>query len=174
MNSRSAASIAPRLVATVALGAAVALGATGCTFMTHQATTNVYSASDGVNIDSTGGDVVVRNAFVVATEDGAVGNFVAAFINEGSDSATVEIDVNGVQQTLQVPANERVSLGVDGDEPLLINGLNAKPGATVNVLITSGDGEAEPTAVPVLDGTLPSYSDLVPAEVQPADDATAE
>ena len=52
MNSRSAASIAPRLVAVVALGSALALGTTGCTFITHQATTIPYSASDGVNIDA--------------------------------------------------------------------------------------------------------------------------
>lgn len=162
MKSRSVASLAPRLIATVALGAAVALGTTGCTFMTHQATTISYSASDGVNFDTTGGDVVVRNAFVVASEDGSVGNLVAAFVNNGTEGATVEIDVNGVQQKLRVPAGERVSLGVDGNDPLLLEGLDAKPGTTVSALVISGDDDAEPTEIPVLDGSLASYKDLVP------------
>ena len=99
MNSRSAASIAPRLVAVIALGSALALGTTGCTFITHQATTNPYPASDGVPFDETGGDVVARNVFVVTTEDGEVGNLVGAFINEGSKTSTVDIDVAGEQLT---------------------------------------------------------------------------
>lgn len=162
MNSRSAASIAPRLIATIALGVAVALGTTGCTFITHQATTNAYSPSDGVSIDTTGGDVVVRNAFVIADEDGTVGNFVAAFVNEGDSATTVDIDVNGVQKNLRVSAGELLSLGAGGNDPLRIDGLDAKPGTTVSVLITAGDGDAEPAQVPVLDGTLEEYADLVP------------
>ncbi|MGX1792950.1 DNA modification methylase [Microbacterium sp. NPDC055312] len=162
MNSRSAASIAPRLVAVIALGSALALGTTGCTFITHQATTNPYPASDGVPFDETGGDVVARNVFVVTTEDGEVGNLVGAFINEGSKSSTVDIDVAGEQLTLRVPSEDRVSLG--GDKmPLRIENLGVKPGATVEVLIVSGDGEAIPAQVPVLDGSLDEYADLVPS-----------
>lgn len=170
MNSRSAASIAPRLVAVIALGSALALGTTGCTFITHQATTNPYPASDGVPFDETGGDVVARNVFVVTTEDGEVGNLVGAFINEGSKSSTVDIDVAGEQLTLRVPSEDRVSLG--GDKmPLRIENLDVKPGATVEVLIVSGDGEATPAQVPVLDGSLPQYADLVPA-AEPIDAAS--
>lgn len=162
MNSRPVASLAPRLVAAVALSAAVVLGTTGCTFMTHQATTIEYPASDGVNVATTGGDVVVRNAFIIADEDGTAGNLVAAFINEGDKSATLDIDVAGEQLSFRVPAGERVSLGAD-EEPLLIENLGVKPGATVEVLFVSGDGDVEPVHVPVLDGTLPEYADLVPS-----------
>ena len=161
MNSRSAASIALRLAAAIALGAALALGTTACTFITHQATTNPYPASDGVHIDQTGGDVVARNAFVVTTEDGEVGNLVGAFVNKGAKSVTADIAVNGEQLTLRVPSEERVSLGAD-ELPLRIENLNTKPGSTVEVLVVSGDGEAEPVQVPVLDGTLPYYADLAP------------
>ncbi|WP_336646482.1 DNA modification methylase [Microbacterium sp. USHLN186] len=161
MNSRSAASLAPRLVATVALGAALALGTTGCTFITYQATTNPYSPSDGVSIDSTGGEVVARNVLVITTDDGEVGNLIGAFINEGQKTSTVDIDVSGSQLTLRVPGEERISLG-GNKMPLRIENLNAQPGSTIEVLIVSGDGVAEPAQVPVLDGTLPRYADLVP------------
>lgn len=165
MNSRSAASIAPRLIATVALGAAVALGTTGCTFITHQATTNEYSPSDGVNIDETGGDIVVRNAMIIATDDGSSGNLVAAFVNQGDKSGRVDISVEGDVLTVRVPAGELVSLGADED-PLLIEDLNVAPGADVEVLFVSGDGDAVPAAVPVLDGSLPEYADLVPSIIE--------
>ncbi|UNK71781.1 DNA modification methylase [Microbacterium sp. H1-D42] len=161
MNSRSAASIAPRLIATVAIGAALALGTTGCTFLTNQSTTIPYSPSDGVSVNATGGDIIVRNALIVATEDGSAGNLVGAFINNGDKSGRINIDVAGNTLTVRVPAGERVSLGAD-EEPLLIEDLNVKPGGVVEVLFVSGDGDAEPTDVPVLDGTLPEYADLVP------------
>jgi hypothetical protein len=162
VNSRSAASIAPRLIAAIALGATVALGATGCTFITHQATTIAYPASDGVNVESTGGPVVVRNALVIATDDGSAGSLIAALINESDQGATLTVDVGGKQFDVRVPANERVSLGADED-PLLIENLDVKPGATVEILFRSGDDDAQPLQVPVLDDTLPMYKDLAPA-----------
>lgn len=161
MNSRSAASIAPRLIAALALGASVALGATGCAFITHQATLNVYPASDGVNVESTGGPIIVRNALVIATDDGSAGNLVAALINDSDKSATLTVDVAGMQFDVRVPANDRVSLGAD-EEPLLVENLDVMPGATVEMLFRSGDDDAKPLQVPVLDGTLPMYADLVP------------
>lgn len=162
MNSRSAASIAPRLIAAVALGAAVMLGTAGCTFMTPQDTAHISAVSDGVNVPSTGGPVVVRNALVVATDDGSDGNLIAALVNESDKGASVSIDVKGHQFTVRVPAGERVSLGAD-EEPLLIEGLDVKPGATVEVLFQSGGDDAEPVKIPVLDGTEPFYKDLVPS-----------
>ncbi len=162
MNSRLAASVAPRLVAVAALGAALVLGTTGCTFMTHQATTIPYSASDGVNVGSTGGPIEVRNALVIADEDGAVGNLVAALINTGDKSANLTISVADEQLSVRIPAGETFSLGGDED-PLRIDGLDSKPGSTVEMLFSSGDdAEAEPVQVPVLDGTMPYYSDLTP------------
>ena len=162
MNSRSAASLAPRLIAAVALSAAVALGTTGCTFITNQSTTIPYSPSDGVNVNETGGDIIVRNAMVIATEDGSIGNLVGVFIYEGDKSGRINVDIAGTTLTVRVPADDRVSLGADTD-PLPIENLGVKPGANVEALFVSGDGEAVPTAVPVLDGTLPEYADLAPS-----------
>lgn len=161
MNSRSVASIAPRLIAAVALGATIALGTTGCTFITPQNTMDIKNIAEGVDVASSGGPVVVRNALIVATDDGSTGNLVAALINESDKSVTVTVDIDGRQQDVRVPANERVSLGADED-PLLLENLDTKPGATVKVLFRSGDGDAEPVQVPVLDGTLPYLTDLVP------------
>jgi hypothetical protein len=149
-----------RLVATAAVGIAVALGATGCSMMAPQATTIEYSASDGVNVPESG-PLKVRNALIVANEDGTAGNLLAAIAN-GTDSAqTLTVGINGRTATVQVPARSVASLGIDAD-PLLIDGLGARPGAGVDVAFQSGDGEGVEIAVPVLDGALPQYAPFVP------------
>jgi hypothetical protein len=161
-----------RLVASAALSALVLLGATGCTFITPQSTKTEYAASDGVNVSDADGPIDVRNALVVATEDGSIGNFVAAVVNPTDEKATLTITVEGVDPlTVTVPAGGTVSLGAD-EEPLRIVGLDTKPGATVEIHFQSGDSTGVKTEVPVLDGTLPYYADLVPSEKAPTSTPT--
>lgn len=153
-----------RLVASAALSALVLLGATGCTFITPQSTEINYSASDGVNVSDSDGPLDVRNALIVANEDGTVGNLVAAVVNPTTERATLTITFAGIDPfTVTVPAGKTVSFGADGKEPLRIVGLDTKPGATVEVRFQSGDGAGDKIEVPVLDGTLPYYADLAPA-----------
>ncbi|MGS0563151.1 DNA modification methylase [Microbacterium aurugineum] len=153
-----------RLVASAALSALVLLGATGCTFITPQSTKIEYPASDGVNISDADGPIDVRNALVIATEDGSIGNFIAAVVNPTEESATLTISVgDGNDFKVTVPAGETKSLGAD-EEPLRIVGLDTKPGATVEMHFQSGDSTGVKADVPVLDGSLPYYSDLVPSE----------
>lgn len=153
-----------RLVASAALGALVLLGATGCTFISPQATTIQYSASDGVNVFDDKAPIDVRNVFVVASEDGSVGNLVAGLVNPTDEKATVTISIAGIDPfTVTVPAGDSISLGAD-EEPLRIVDLDTKPGATVEIHFQSGDSTGEKAAVPVLDGTLPYYADLAPEE----------
>nr|WP_201471406.1 DNA modification methylase [Microbacterium hydrocarbonoxydans] len=153
-----------RLVASAAISALVLLGATGCTFISPQSTKIEYSASDGVNISDSDGPLDVRNAFIVATQDGSVGNLVAAVVNPTLDKATLTITVAGLEP-IEVPvaAGETISYGGD-DEPLRIDDLDTLPGATVEIHFQSGDGAGTKADVPVLDGTLPYYADLVPSE----------
>lgn len=153
-----------RLVASAAISALVLLGATGCTFISPQSTTIEYSASDGVNVSDSDGPIDVRNAFVVATEDGSVGNFIGAVVNPTTEKATLTMTVSGVDEpfTVTVPAGKTISFGTEGEDPLRIVGLDHKPGSTVEIHFQSGDGAGTKTQIPVLDGTLPYYSDLVP------------
>ena len=153
-----------RLVASAAISALVLLGATGCTFITPQSTKIEYPASDGVNISDADGPIVVRNAFIVANEDGTVGNFVGAIVNPTQDRGTLTISLAGSESfTVTVPAGKSVSLGANED-PLRILDLDAKPGSTVEMHFQSGDSAGVKTDVPVLDGTLPYYADLVPED----------
>lgn len=153
-----------RLVASAALSALVLLGATGCTFITPQSTKIEYPASDGVNISDADGPIDVRNVLVIATEDGSIGNLIGAIVNPTDESATLTITLAGIDPlTITVPAGDKVSLGADA-EPLRIEGLDTKPGATVEMHFQSGDSTGVKAAIPVLDGSLSYYADLVPSE----------
>lgn len=156
-----------RLVASAAVSALVLLGATGCTFITPQATTIEYPSSDGVNVSDADGPLDVRNAFIVATEDGSVGNFVGAVVNPTEERATLTITIAGIAPfVVTVPAGDRVSFGAD-EEPLRIVDLDALPGSTIEIHFQSGDSTGTKAEIPVLDGSLPYYADLVPTEAKP-------
>ena len=150
-----------RLAASLIISVAVITGATGCSMISPVATKIEYSPSDGVNVPGDG-PIQVRNAFIVATEDGSTGNLVAAFVNEGDKNESISIEIDGLAPLLvKVPVGEPVSLGANAD-PLLIEGLDAMPGSTVAVYFQSGSAEGELVQVPVLDGSLSYYADLVP------------
>ena len=153
-----------RILASLSLGAVVLLSATGCASMTHQATTIAYSPSDGVNVPAPEGGaapIQVRNAVVIADEQGTDGNLAAALVNATDESATLNLEWGDQTATVRVPAGETISLGGD-DEPLLLEGIDTEAGATLSLYFQSGDTEGVVTEVPVLDGCLEHFADLVP------------
>ena len=157
-----------RLIASIAVGAAVVLGTTGCNILAPQATTIDYSASDGVNVPAASGPLDVRNALIVADKDGELGNFVAAVVNSTTQPQTLRVEVgegsSAVRASVNVPASTTLSLGdlASGVEPLRLEGIDAVPGSTVPVYFQSGDGEGALMQVPVLDGALEYLSTLAP------------
>lgn len=155
-----------RLLSSLALGAAVVLGATGCGMVAPQATTIMYSAADGVNVPAPDAPLQVRNALIVADESGENGNFVAAIVNDTSESHTLSLEFGeggtAIAKTVRVPAGTVLSLGAEGNEPLLVEGIDTPPGADIPVAFQSGDSDTVRIDVPVLDGTLPYLAPLVP------------
>ncbi|NYE19536.1 DNA modification methylase [Microbacterium immunditiarum] len=154
--------IKSRLVASVALAAAVALGTSGCAMVSTQATTIPYSPADGVNVPDSG-PLKVRNVLIVADEEGVDGNFVAAIVNDTDEAQTLRVEFGEPAErlTVRVPANSVVSLGED-EEPILLEGIDTMPGADIDMFFQSGDHTGVVQPVPVLDGTLPYLADLVP------------
>jgi hypothetical protein len=157
--------VKPRHFASVAVATALVLGTTGCSMISPQATTIEYSAAEGVNVYDSG-PLDVRNAYIVATDDGAEGNFVAAIVNDTDESHTLRIELgegsSTIPFTVRVPARTTISLGADGEEPILVEGLDTPPGADIPGFFQSGDEEGALISVPVLDGALPYLAPLVP------------
>ncbi|WP_353828929.1 hypothetical protein [Agromyces sp. SYSU T0242] len=150
-----------RLAASVALALGIAIGGSGCAMLTYQATTEKYDASDGVSADL--GALDVRNVLIVS-DDGVEGNLVMSVTNTGDDDETLEVELvdGGDTFEVDVDAGETVSLGTEEEEPLLIEDLDAEVGGLVEVYLQAGSAEGVQINVPVLDGRLPEYEDLVP------------
>lgn len=138
------------------------LGAAGCNMIAPQATTISYSPAEGVNVPESG-PLTVRNAQLVANDDGTAANFLAAIVNDTDQTETLNVGIGGDVQTVRVPARTAISLGYDGEEPLLFEGIGAAPGTYIAATFQSGGGSGVEQDVPVLDGTLPYLTDFVPA-----------
>lgn len=154
-----------RLTASIAVSALVVLGTTGCALVSTQATQLQYSASDGVNIPDSG-PLEVRNVLVVTDEEGADGVLVAAIVNPTDEAQTLNISYGeGAAKTsekIRVPADGVVSLGAAETDALPLDGIDTKPGSNLPIFFQSGDAEGVLYTVPVLDGALDYYGDLLP------------
>jgi len=153
-----------RLFASIAIGALVVLGTTGCSMISPQATTIEYNASDGVAVDA--GELEIRNALIVANEDGTAGNFIAAIVNDSDSTEQLSLEFgegsSKISETVTVPAGTVVSLGTDGEEPILLEGIDTLPGSGIPVYFAAGGAEGTLMDVPVLDGSLPYLEPFVP------------
>lgn len=150
-----------RIVGSVALAAAITLLAAGCGFITPQATTDDYDASDGTN--AVIGDIKVLNA-VVISDDGVDGNFVTSVANNGDSRVTVTFQFEGTDgksdSKVTVAAGQVKTIGAD--EVFLLEGINTQPGALMPIFVQYGGETGKQLLVPVLDGSLPEYAHLVP------------
>jgi hypothetical protein len=151
-----------RLAASAALALGLALGASGCSMLTYQATTEHYDASDGVSANV--GDLDLRNVLVVS-EDGADGNLVMTVVNTGEDDATLGVQLGeggGDVIEVEVEAGQTLVLGSDEEERVLLEGIDAEVGGLLPMYFQYGDVEGVEKLVPVLDARLPEYADLAP------------
>ncbi len=154
----------PRLIASAIVGVALVLGTSGCSLLATQATEIPYAAAEGTNVPDSSGPLDVRNALIVANEDGSEGNFVAAVVNDTDETwvLSLEFGAGGISKKIIVPPRTTKSLGTEETEPLLVRGVDALPGSTTPVSFQSGDGVTAVVAVPVLGGGLDYLAPLVP------------
>ncbi len=143
----------PRLLARTA-AAALVVGLGACAPITTQ---EEYAASDGVRVDVSE-TVRVENLMVVTSAQGEPGAVQGAVANRGSEDVTIEIG----DLSVDVEAGSNVLIGGDDGEELLIDAVAEPPGANLDLMVGAAGTEGELVHVPVLDGTLPEYTDLVP------------
>jgi hypothetical protein len=152
-----------RTMATVVVAAGILLGTSGCNLYAPQATTNQYDASDGVSGDV--GDLAVRNA-ILFTDDGENANLLVHIVNSSADDIDLVVQYEGdderVTTEVTVAGNSTTEVGVDGGETVLVESPNATAGSLLPVFFQYGDLTGTELLVPVLDGSLEAYSDLVP------------
>ncbi|HEY0186839.1 MAG TPA: hypothetical protein VGC67_05070 [Cellulomonas sp.] len=157
-----------RRPSTVTVGALVPAGAlalvltlSGCSATNPIQTAQEYSASDGVGAEL--GDITAENLLVVAGGADEPGALQGALTNRGSDAVTVTVATTDDSSTeIRVPAGETVLLGGTQGTDVVLTTPDA-PGAVTALTLSSGPGGSRSVEIPVLDGTLPEYADLVPS-----------
>ncbi len=144
--------------------APVALALAGCSATNEITTSRAYEPSDGIGVEV--GDVRAGNLLVVATAEGGPGAVVGYLTNSGDDTVQVSVAPEGADDQgtqVRVPAGATVLLGPD-HEPVDLDAVPAAPGGTVPLALVVDGRRSAVVAVPVLDGTLPEYADLVPED----------
>ncbi len=153
---------------------AIALGAlllAGCSATNPITTQKAYSASDGVRVDLASG-LTAENLMILAAQKGAPGALLGALTNSGKVADTVTLTPDGATPvTVHVGAGETVLLSPQAARvtevgitrtSVSIAAVTVPPGAVASVQLVSGIGGEHTVSVPVLDGSLPEYTDLVP------------
>ena len=146
----------------LASAAALAVVLSGCSATNEITTRNEYAASDGVRAEL--GDVVMGNLLVLTSAEGEAGTVLGSLTNNGQSDVEITLGVGegGAQDPIDLPAGGTVLLGPEQDVELEVDSVPAAPGALVDVTVTSDAGGSSTVRVPVLDGTLAEYADLVP------------
>jgi hypothetical protein len=158
---------------------ALLIATTGCGFFVDQGTARFpanpdvyrFSAGDGVNIEGVG-PLAVRNVLVVANVSGTRGSLVAAIVNETDQDHVLHIEVGGgsdADLSISVPAETTVSFGQHAwlEDPPLIDGLDALPGAMVPIYFQAGESEGVVEEIPVLNDCLSYLRGLEPGDRDP-------
>ena len=165
-----------RIASSIALAAAITLGATGCGFSVPQATNEPYAPSDGIDVSVAG--VEVRNLMLIADEKGENFNVVFTGVNTGTTPLDLRITFVGKSGSTEASADFTVEPGstlfgdLEGDgAPVLVSIPDLAAGDTVSAFLQVPGGADVEREVPVLDGTLLEYSSFVPS---PADVAETE
>lgn len=150
-----------RRAALVTTCAAALLSATGCGYVTQQATTIEYAAADGVNGQV--GPLEVKNMLIVATAADEPGRITGAVYNNSNQEVELTMTgPDGGEASLTVPANGEYFIDNDAPEEI-IEPAGAAPGA-LSLVTFETSGASEDLTLPVLDGTFPRYATMVPTE----------
>ena len=153
-----------RIASSLALAAALALGATGCSLIAPQGTLEPYAPSDGVDV--TIENIAVRNLLLIADESGENFNVVFTGVNNSADDAIVRITfVNGSNEASAdfnlAPGSTSFGNPDSDVAPQLASIAGLRAGATVEAFFEVAGGGETQYKVPVLDGTLAEYQQYV-------------
>lgn len=167
-----------RVASAAAVGAAVVMTVAGCNFISPQATTKQYDASDGTSVNV--GDIQVRNAIALTASegDGGTASLSMVVLNTGDDAAQVSFEypttAGNKTQTVDVDGSSQVALGTEpGQDQFIMDDLDSDPGALVTIFVQYGSETGKSFVVPVLTGALAEYATLLPSPT-PSGSATPE
>jgi hypothetical protein len=156
-----------RSAASVILASMVLLSTAGCTFFAPQTTLKPYDPSDGV--DAQVGNILVRNAILLSA-DGKTGSLLVSLLNNGNSGVNVKFQYDATDNGSAAKINTDVlvepgaatSFGGNGEQKFLLDDINTTPGSLFPIFVQYGNQTGKEILVPVLNGALPQYANLLP------------
>lgn len=152
-----------RLAASLALAAALMVGATGCTFSAKIATEKEYNPSDGVGAQV--GELAIRNALLIG-ETGDELNLVMTVVNSAETDRRLQVQWSAgserISENVFVTANGRTVFGGPEQPQVIVTGSTDVIGGLVPIFFSYPGAAGVEVLVPVLDGALPEYELYIP------------
>ncbi|MEN9753151.1 MAG: hypothetical protein RL670_842 [Actinomycetota bacterium] len=148
-----------RKLAALALSATVLLGTSACSFSSNIPTLQMYAPSEGVDADTT--NVALRNFIYLSngTNSELIGSAVNTTNKVVKFSLTFETEAAKTVVDFELAAGEKLDIGYNGNPGIALP-ANGKPGDIEPISVTEGS-ETVNMNVPILDGSLPQYAELV-------------
>ncbi|KGM10635.1 hypothetical protein [Cellulomonas bogoriensis] len=143
------------------VAAALALGLGACSVTNPISTAAEYDGSDGVRAAFDG--LRATNLIVLTEAEGAPGTLIGALSNPGSEAHSVTVNVGGAaEESFDLAAGQTVLIGPNREDTLDVTQMPVAPGTNIEIRFTTGSAGSTTVLVPVLDGTFPEYTALVP------------
>lgn len=136
-----------------------ALAVSACSPIT---TDIAYSPSDGIRINLTN-EVRALNLIIISEAEGEPGTLLGGLANDSDKPVEITIAPEGTDPIdIPLEAGETVYLSVDNGVEAQFANVEAPPGATIAVTVSSSAGESKTEQIPVLNGALEEYKDYLP------------
>lgn len=146
-----------RKLAAAALSLAVVFSTAGCNFISPVATMEVYTPSDGSDVDF--GSVAGRNVFILVNPAGQTALF-GSFINRENTDTTFNFELDGVSYSQSLQGNQKLDLGFNGSNAVALGAFTAQAGSLAKLTFKNGSQAVDQT-IPVLDATFAQFAPLV-------------
>lgn len=147
----------PAAIATTALAAAALAG---CSYVNPITTHENYAASDGTQVIA--GDVEALNLIVIAEAVDSPATMIGTLVNSGDEDIDLVVTFDNATTTqLSVAAGETIKLSPEDGDTEVSGTAPAQPGLLATATFDVVGGQSYSKDVPILDGTLPEYQELV-------------
>lgn len=152
-----------RYAASILIAVLLSVGASGCAFITPQATLDIVETANGVN-GNVGNDMAVRNATLIS-DDGKTARLLVSLVNTSDQGIQVNVQYKTAAEVpftakIDVGAGQTVTLGNTDGAQLVFTNLEISAGSLFPVYFQYGTETGTELLVPVLTSDWQEYRGL--------------
>jgi hypothetical protein len=145
-----------RKFAAIAISGLLVLGTSACSFTRDVPSLQTYAPSEGIDGDTA--NVALRNLIILT--NGTKAELIGSLVNVGNKASSVSLEIPGLSAAnFSLKAGEKLDIGYNGNAAIALS-ATGKAGDVETVKVTEGTQNIS-LNVPILDGGLSQYTDLV-------------